>query len=99
MTTPTARDLLLAAGEALKPAREIRYLKPGAFDDVTGDELEAGIRNLRALSYSCQQGATALERELRVRCVLCRLHEQESGSDLCEGCLAEADELAEEFRT
>lgn len=91
-----ARELLLAAGEALKPAREIRYLKPGAFVDVTGDELEAGARALYALSYSCQQGARALERELRVRCVLCRAHEQVAGSDLCEACLETAEHLGEE---
>lgn len=57
-----ARDLLLATGTALVPAREIRNLSTEAFGDVDDEELEVGARNLRALSYSCQQGATALER-------------------------------------
>lgn len=61
------RDLLLAAGEALKPAREIRYLDDGALEDVTVDELGAGARTLYALSYSCQEGAKKLERIRRSR--------------------------------
>jgi len=63
----TGRELLLAAGEALKPAREIRYLEDDAFDDVADGELEAGTRSLYALSYSCQQGAKKLERIRRAR--------------------------------
>ena len=90
-----ARQLLDALGPALVPAREVRYLKPDSFADLTGDELERAARSLRALSYSCQQGATLLERTLRLRCVLCRLHDQESGSDLCELCLLELEEVTE----
>lgn len=63
----SGRVHLLGAGAALKPAREIRYLPAEAFDDVTDEELEAGARSLYALSYSCQQGAKALERISRKR--------------------------------
>lgn len=62
--TGSGRELLLAAGEALKPAREIRYRDDADFDDVTEEELEIAERSLRALSYSCQQGASTL---LRIR--------------------------------
>lgn len=61
------RDLLVALGPALVPAREVRYLPMTAFDDVTDDELETGARTLRALSYSCQEGAKLLEKILRAR--------------------------------
>lgn len=62
-----ARQLLDALGPALVPAREVRYLKPDAFEDLTDSELERAARSLRAISYSCQEGAKLLEKIRRAR--------------------------------
>lgn len=63
----TGRALLEALGPAVVEAREVRYLDDEAFADFTDDELGTCSRNLRALSYSCQEGAKKLEKILRHR--------------------------------
>lgn len=57
----TGRELLLALGPVLAPAREIRYRDSADFEDVSTGELEVAARNLRAISYSCKAGALKLE--------------------------------------
>lgn len=61
------RDLLDALGPALVPARQVRDTPEGDFDDVVDEDLERASRKLRALSYSCQQGAALLEKILNRR--------------------------------
>jgi hypothetical protein len=61
------RALIEQVSEAVKVARSLRYENPASFDDVTEDELETVIRGLKAVSYSCSEGARLLERVLRGR--------------------------------
>jgi hypothetical protein len=61
------RALLEALGPLLEPARALRYENPSTFADVTDDDLERAARSLKALSYSCAQGARLLERVVGAR--------------------------------
>jgi hypothetical protein len=54
-------------GPAVAKAREIRYMDPEVFNDCTLVELDQAARALRAVSYSCRQGAIVLERARRQR--------------------------------
>lgn len=56
------RALLDALGPLLEPVRRLRYENRTSFDDVTVEELERAERALKALSYSCAEGARFLER-------------------------------------
>lgn len=58
----SGRDLLDALGPMLDPARAVRYQSPTSFDGVSVDELDAAARSLKAIAYSCQEGARLLER-------------------------------------
>lgn len=61
------RALLEALGPLLGPARSVRYENPDSFTDVTDDELERAARSLRAISYSCAEGARLLDRVRNAR--------------------------------
>mgnify|MGYP001184712263 CR=1 FL=1 len=65
----TRRPVTRAELEALPAAtgllREIRYADRDDLADLTGDELAAAVRWLRAAAYSCTEGARTLERHLR----------------------------------
>lgn len=61
------RPLLEYLGPLLEPARSLRYENPSTFVDVTDDELERAERALKAISYSCQQGARLLARVREAR--------------------------------
>lgn len=63
----TGREYLEALGPILKPAREIRYVPDETFDDVVEDDLEIVERHLRAIAYSCQQGAAKMRRIIVTR--------------------------------
>jgi len=58
----TGQALLAEAGRALHVARNLRYSKPETFDDVTSEDLDVAARHLRAISYSCQEGARLFDR-------------------------------------
>lgn len=88
------RELLEYLGPVLAPVREIRNRPADDFEDVSVDELEIAARALRALGYSCTAGARRLEAIRSARCVLCSKREAAGGSDACEECIAEGDELA-----
>lgn len=90
----TGRELLEHLGPLLAPTREIRFRTADDFADVTALELEQASRALRALGYSCHQGARRLKVILADRCVICTIREAAGGSDACEECIAEGDELA-----
>lgn len=55
------RDLLEKLGAITAPAREIRHRPDEDFADVDADELTIAARNLRAIGYSCTEGARKLE--------------------------------------
>lgn len=57
----TGRELLEHLGPLLAPTREIRFRTAEDFVDVTDVELEQAARALRALGYSCNQGAAKLD--------------------------------------
>lgn len=47
---------------AVRVCRSLRYENPASFDDVTSEELEVVARGLRAIAYSCSEGARMLDR-------------------------------------
>ncbi len=57
----TGRELLEYLGPVLAPTREIRFRSADDFADVTDVELEQAARALRALGYSCTEGARKLD--------------------------------------
>lgn len=61
------RSLLENVSEAVKIARSLRYENPLTFDDVTTPELENVKSGLRAIAYSCQEGARKIERIIAAR--------------------------------
>lgn len=61
------RSLLENVAEAVKIARSLRYENPLTFDDVTTPELENVKSGLRAIAYSCQEGARKIERIIAAR--------------------------------
>lgn len=61
------RSLLENVAEAVKIARTLRYENPASFDDVTTQELENVKSGLRAIAYSCQEGARKIERVIASR--------------------------------
>lgn len=63
----SGRELLENVADAVKIARNLRYEKVGAFDDVTTPELENVRSGLHAISYSCKEGARKIDRVLAAR--------------------------------
>lgn len=61
------RSLLENVQEAVKIARSLRYENPDTFDDVTTPELENVRSGLRAIAYSCQEGARKIDRIIAAR--------------------------------
>lgn len=61
------RSLLENVAEAVKIARSLRYENPATFDDVTTPELENVRSGLRAIAYSCQEGARKIDRIIASR--------------------------------
>lgn len=56
------RSLLENVADAVKIVRTLRYENPATFDDVTTHELENVRAGLRAIAYSCQEGARKIDR-------------------------------------
>jgi hypothetical protein len=63
----SGRSTIEAVSDAVRVARALRYEDPSTFDDLTPEELDVVARGLRAVSYSCIEGARKLERILTVR--------------------------------
>lgn len=63
----TGRELLEYLGPLLAPTREVRFRSAEDFADVTELELEQAARALRALGYSCREGARRLDAVLAER--------------------------------
>lgn len=58
----TGHELVEHVSEVVAIVRQLRYENPSTFDDVTPAELETVARGLRAVAYSCQEGARLLDR-------------------------------------
>lgn len=63
----SGRELLETVSEAVRTVRALRYENPETFDDVTPEELETVVRGLKAVAYSCSEGARHLTRILAAR--------------------------------
>lgn len=63
----SGRELLESVSDAVKIARALRFEDPETFDDVTPAELETVARGLRAVAYSCHEGARLLDRVAKAR--------------------------------
>lgn len=63
-----ARKLLEDLGPILQPARKVRDLnRRKDFDDLETELVSRAARNLRAIAYSCTEGAKLLEAVIRDR--------------------------------
>ncbi len=63
----TGRALLEELDRALDVGRRVRYQPDADFDELELDEIDRVGRGLRALSYSCAEGARKMERIHRAR--------------------------------
>jgi hypothetical protein len=86
---------LLDAGDTAVNARHFRDHWLPRLEELGERELEAAADMLDRSAYVTEQAARRIRAHLRGLCVICRAAPQEAGSDACDACIAEAEELAE----
>lgn len=89
---------LLDAADPTVAARHFRDHWLPRLDELDERAIASAERSLDRAAYITEQAARQLRSHLRGLCTLCRAAPMASGSDICDACIAEADELADEER-
>lgn len=85
---------LIDAGDVVVAAKHLRDHWLPRLEELGERELEAAVETLDRAAYVTEQAARRIRSHVRGLCVLCRAAPQASGSDICDACIDEADELA-----
>jgi hypothetical protein len=86
---------LLDAGNVVVDAKHVRDHWLPRLDELDERELEAAAGMLDRSAYVAEQAARRIRSHLRGLCVIGRGAPMASGSDACDACIDEAEELAE----